>query len=71
VLAQPGLDLVGAFAWNSEKAGIDLRELCNLELLGVTTGENVQCKQVVKVIAPRIVTECDLRRDPTLASQLA
>lgn len=40
MLAQPGIELVGAWAWSPEKVGKDLGELCHLPPLGVrATGE--------------------------------
>ena len=35
VLAQPGLELVGAYVWSADKAGKDLGELCGLPPLDV------------------------------------
>jgi hypothetical protein len=40
VLAQPGLELVGCYAWSPQKVGRDVGELCGLPPLGIAaTGE--------------------------------
>jgi hypothetical protein len=41
VLAHPGLELVGAFAWSPAKAGADVGELVGLPPLGVTATADV------------------------------
>jgi hypothetical protein len=41
VLAQPGLELVGAYAWSKEKVGRDVGELCGLPPLGVAATDDV------------------------------
>ncbi|ADP80786.1 NAD(P)H-dependent amine dehydrogenase family protein [Pseudofrankia inefficax] len=37
VLATPGLELVGCFAWSKDKVGKDVGELCKLPPLGITS----------------------------------
>ena len=36
IAANPGLELVGCFAWGPDKVGRDVGELCGIEPLGVT-----------------------------------
>lgn len=40
VAANPGLELVGCYAWSREKVGRDVGELCGLEPLGVTATDD-------------------------------
>ena len=42
MLAQPGLELVGAYAWSPDKIGKDLGELCNLPPMGVAATGDVE-----------------------------
>jgi hypothetical protein len=42
VLAQPDLDLVGAFAWSEEKVGKDVGELCDLPPMGITASGDIE-----------------------------
>jgi hypothetical protein len=41
VLAHPELDLVGCYAWSSDKVGRDVGELCGLDPVGVTATDDV------------------------------
>jgi hypothetical protein len=52
VLAQPGLELVGCFAWSPEKAGRDVGELVDLPPLGVTATADVD---EIIALAPDVV----------------
>ena len=42
VLAQPGLELVGCYAWSPQKVGRDVGELCGLPPLGITTTGEIE-----------------------------
>jgi hypothetical protein len=41
IAANPGLELVGCYAWSPDKVGCDLGELCGLDPLGVTATDDV------------------------------
>jgi hypothetical protein len=41
IVANPGLELVGCYAWSSEKVGRDVGELCGLHPLGVRATHDV------------------------------
>jgi hypothetical protein len=41
IAANPGLELVGCYAWSPDKVGRDLGELCGLDPLGVTATDDV------------------------------
>ena len=41
VVATPGLELVGCYAWSADKVGVDVGELCGIERLGVTATDDV------------------------------
>jgi hypothetical protein len=41
ILAQPGLDLVGCYAWSADKVGRDVGELCGIEPLGIAATDDV------------------------------
>jgi hypothetical protein len=41
VVANPGLELVGCYAWSSDKVGRDVGELCGLDPVGVTATDDV------------------------------
>jgi hypothetical protein len=41
IARNPGLSLVGCYAWSSDKVGRDVGELCGLESLGVTATDDV------------------------------
>lgn len=42
VASHPDLELVGCYAWSSDKAGRDVGELCGIEPLGVTATDDVE-----------------------------
>ena len=42
VVRNPGLELVGCFAWSAEKAGLDVGELVGLDPVGVTATDDVE-----------------------------
>jgi len=41
IVANPGLELVGCYAWSPDKVGRDVGELCGLHALGVTATHDV------------------------------
>ena len=41
IARNPGLELVGCYAWSAEKVGRDVGELCGLARLGVTATHDV------------------------------
>jgi hypothetical protein len=41
ILAQPGLVLVGCYAWSADKVGRDVGELCGIEPLGIAATDDV------------------------------
>jgi hypothetical protein len=41
IAANPGLELVGCYAWGADKVGRDVGELCGIEPLGVTATDDV------------------------------
>ena len=41
VVAHPGLELVGCYAWSADKAGQDVGELCGIEPIGVAATDDV------------------------------
>jgi len=41
IAANPGLELVGCYAWSPDKVGRDVGELCGLDPLGVTATDDV------------------------------
>lgn len=41
VVANPGLELVGCYAWSPDKVGKDVGELCGIEPIGVTATDDV------------------------------
>jgi hypothetical protein len=41
IVRNPGLELVGCYAWSADKAGRDVGELCGLEPLGVAATQDV------------------------------
>jgi 2,4-diaminopentanoate dehydrogenase len=41
ILAQPGLELVGCYAWSADKVGRDVGELCGIEPLGIAATDDV------------------------------
>lgn len=41
IVANPALELVGCYAWSSDKVGRDAGELCGIEPLGVTATDDV------------------------------
>ena len=41
ITANPGLELVGCFAWGADKVGRDVGELCGIDPLGVTATDDV------------------------------
>ena len=40
-VANPGLELVGCYAWGAEKVGRDVGELCGIEPLGIAATDDV------------------------------
>ncbi len=42
VVADPGLDLVGSYAWSDDKVGTDVGELCGIEPVGVAATNDVE-----------------------------
>ncbi len=42
IAAHPDLELVGCYAWSSEKIGCDVGELCGIEPIGVTATDDVE-----------------------------
>lgn len=42
VLAHPGLELVGCYAWSPQKVGRDVGELCGLPPLGITSTGDIE-----------------------------
>jgi hypothetical protein len=48
VVANPGLDLVGCYAWSAEKVGRDVGELCGLDPLGLTASDDVEALLALK-----------------------
>jgi hypothetical protein len=42
MLAQPGIEIVGAYAWSADKVGKDLGELCNLPSLGIAATGDIE-----------------------------
>ena len=41
IAANPGLELVGCYAWSPDKVGRDVGELCGIAPLGVTATDDV------------------------------
>jgi hypothetical protein len=41
IAANPGLELIGCFAWGADKVGRDVGELCGIDRLGVTATDDV------------------------------
>ncbi|MGK8506616.1 NAD(P)H-dependent amine dehydrogenase family protein [Nocardia asiatica] len=41
IVANPGLELVGCYAWSPDKVGRDVGELCGIEPLGITATDDV------------------------------
>lgn len=41
IAANPGLELVGCYAWSADKVGRDVGELCGIDRLGVTATDDV------------------------------
>jgi hypothetical protein len=41
ISANPGLELVGCYAWSPDKVGRDVGELCGIDLLGVTATNDI------------------------------
>src|SRR3954452_22560928 len=41
ITAKPGLELVGCYAWGSDKVGKDVGELCGIESLGMAATDDV------------------------------
>jgi hypothetical protein len=41
VVAHPDLELIGCYAWSSDKDGRDVGELCGMEPLGVVASQDV------------------------------
>src|SRR5215471_2154770 len=41
IAGNPGLELVGCYAWSPDKVGRDVGELCGIEHLGVTATDDV------------------------------
>ena len=52
VVAHPDLELVGCYAWSTEKVGNDLGELCGIEPMGVTATDDVD---VLLALGPDVV----------------
>lgn len=48
IAANPRLELVGCYAWSSDKAGKDVGELCGIEPLGVTASNDVTALLALK-----------------------
>lgn len=48
ILANPDLELVGAYAWSPDKVGKDLGELCNLPPLGIAATNDVEAIVALK-----------------------
>ena len=48
VVAHPDLELVGCYAWSSEKVGRDVGELCGIEPVGVTATNDVDALLALK-----------------------
>lgn len=42
ILAHPGLELVGCFAWSADKAGRDVGELCGIDPIGVRATDDIE-----------------------------
>ncbi|MHB1583848.1 MAG: NAD(P)H-dependent amine dehydrogenase family protein [Acidimicrobiales bacterium] len=42
ILARPDLELVGCYAWSSDKAGRDVGELCGIDPVGITATDDVE-----------------------------
>lgn len=41
VVADPGMELVGCYAWSADKVGIDVGELCGIDPVGVAATDDV------------------------------
>ena len=41
ILAHPGLDLVGCYAWSPDKVGIDVGELCGIGDIGIVATDDI------------------------------
>jgi len=48
VASHPDLELVGCYAWSSDKAGRDVGELCGMDALGVTASNDVDALLALK-----------------------
>jgi 2,4-diaminopentanoate dehydrogenase len=48
VAAHPNLELVGCYAWSTDKVGVDVGELCGTEPLGVTATDDVDALLALK-----------------------
>ncbi len=48
IVANPNLELVGCYAWSSDKAGHDVGELCGIEPLGITATNDVDALLALK-----------------------
>lgn len=48
IAGNPGLELVGCYAWSPDKVGRDVGELCGLEPLGVTATNDVDALLVLR-----------------------
>jgi 2,4-diaminopentanoate dehydrogenase len=42
VVGRPDLELVGCYAWSSDKVGKDVGELCGIEPVGVAATDDVE-----------------------------
>src|SRR3954453_9706769 len=48
VMAHPDLELVGCYAWSSDKVGTDVGELCEIDPVGVLATEDVDALLALK-----------------------
>jgi hypothetical protein len=48
VVAHPGLELVGCYAWSDDKVGRDVGELCGLDPVGVTATDDIDLLLALK-----------------------
>ena len=48
IVAHPDLELIGCYAWSSDKAGRDVGELCGLAPTGVTATNDIEALLALK-----------------------
>ena len=62
VAANPGLELVGCYAWGADKVGRDVGELCGIEPLGILATDDVDALLALRARLRRLQPEVARRR---------